>query len=68
MVSISNECQLQFVFQAFEKDLQFNICKVVQFYNILHSILSIRINSIFIYTIIITNLRKLTTLEKEVVV
>src|SRR6266699_6176649 len=68
MASTSNEYQLQLVLQAFEKDLQLNVRKVVRLYNILHSILSIRINNVSIYAITIANLRKLIALEKEVVV
>ncbi len=68
MVSTFNECQLQFIFQTFEKDFQFSVCKVVQLYNILYSTLSIRINSVSTCIITIANLRKLTTLKEEVVV
>jgi len=68
MTSTSNEYQLQLAFQAFEKDPQLNIHKVIRFYNILHSTLSIRINSISIYTTIIINSQKLTALKEEVVV
>ena len=68
MVSTSNKYQLQFIFQTFEKDPQLNVYKAIRFYNILHSILSIRINSISIYITIITNLQKLIMLEKEIIV
>ncbi len=68
MASISNECQLQLALQTFEKDPQLNIRKAIQLYNILHSILSIRINSVSIYTITIANSQKLITLEKEIIV
>src|SRR6266699_3374262 len=68
MASTSNECQLQLAFQTFEKNLQLNVRKVIRLYNILHSILFIRINGISTYTTIITNSRKLTALEEEIVV
>ena len=59
---------MQFVFQTFEKDPQFNVREAIQLYNIFHSTLSTRINDVFTYAIIIANSRKLTTLKKEVVV
>ena len=68
MASISNKYQLQFVLQAFEKDLQLNVRKAIQLYNILYSTLFIQINNVSTYTTTIANLQKLTTLEKEVVV
>ncbi len=68
MASTSNKCQLQLAFQTFEKDLQLNIYKATQFYNILCITLSTRINGVSIRENIITNSQKLTTLEKEVVV
>src|SRR6266566_2532545 len=68
MISTSNECQLQLAFQAFERDLQLGICKVIRLYNVPHLILSHRINSRSIYIYIIANLRKLITLEEEIVV
>src|SRR6266566_7150649 len=68
MVSTSNECQLQLAFQAFEKDLQLNICKAMRLYNVPRITLSIQINNVFIRVSIIVNLRKLTALKEEVVV
>ncbi len=68
MVSPSNDSQLQFVFQTFKRDLQFNIYKFIRFYNIFRTILSIRINNRFIYTDTITNLQKLIVLKKKVIV
>ncbi|SRR6266699_3439652 len=68
MASTSNECQLQLVLQTFEKNPQFNICKTIRFYNIFHSILSIRINDVSIYVITIANSQKLTALKEEVIV
>ncbi len=68
MVSISNEYQLQLTFQTFEKDFQFNIYEAVRFYNILHSILSTQINSVFTYIITIVNSQKLTILKEEIIV
>ncbi len=68
MASTSNKCQLQLTFQTFEKDLQLNVREAVRFYNILYSILSIRINGVSIRTTIIINSRKLTALKEEVVV
>ncbi len=68
MASTSNECQLQLTFQTFEKDLQLNIRKAMRFYNVLRTILSIRINDVFVRTSIIVNSRKLTVLKEEVVV
>ncbi len=59
---------MQFVLQAFEKDLQLNVRKAIQLYNILYSTLFIQINNVSTYTTTIANLQKLTTLEKEVVV
>ena len=68
MASTSNEYQLQLVLQTFEKDPQLNIREAVRLYNILHSTLSIRINGVSAYTTTIANSRKLTALEKEVIV
>ncbi len=68
MVSPSNDSQLQFVLQTFERDSQLSIRKFTRFYNIPHIILSIRINSRSIYADIIANLRKLTVLKEEVVI
>src|SRR6266566_2274459 len=68
IVSTSNKYQLQLVLQIFEKDLQLNIRKTIQFYNVLHITLSIRINGISTYVNTIANLRKLIALKKEVVV
>ncbi|SRR6266566_4226020 len=68
MISTSNEYQLQLVFQAFEKDPQLSVYKVIRLYNIFHSILSIRINNVSTYVIIIANSRKLTVLKEEVIV
>ncbi len=68
MASIFNECQLQFVFQTFEKNPQFNVRKVVRLYNIPYSTLSIRINDVSICVTTITNLRKLIVLKEEIVV
>ncbi len=68
MMSTSNEYQLQFVFQIFEKDFQLSICKVVRLYNILHITLTHCINGRSVCIDIIVNLRKLTALKEEVVV
>jgi len=68
MASTSNKSQLQFAFQTFEKDLQLNINKATQFYNILRTILSARINDRFIYTNIIANSQKLTVLKEEMII
>src|SRR6266566_7265055 len=68
MASTSNEYQLQLALQTFEKDPQLNVRKAVRLYNILHSTLSIRINSISTHAITITNSQKLTILKKEVIV
>ncbi len=68
MASTSNKSQLQLVLQAFERDPQFSIRKAIRFYNILHSILSTRINGVSTHLNIIANSRKLTTLKEEVVV
>ncbi len=68
MASTSNENQLQLALQAFEKDPQLNINKAIRFYNILRTILSVRIKGCFICVDAIVNLRKLIALEKEVVV
>src|SRR6266566_8615723 len=68
MTSTSNENQLQFVLQTFKKDPQLNINKAIQLYNILRIILSAQIKGRSIYTDTIANSRKLTVLEKEVVV
>ncbi len=68
MASTSNEHQLQLAFQAFERDPQLGICKIVRLYKILHSTVSHQINNRSIYTDIIPNLQKLTILKKEVVV
>ena len=68
MASTSNECQLQLVFQTFEKDPQLSIREVVRFYNVLRITLSTQINGISVRASTIANLRKLTALEKEVVV
>ncbi len=67
MVSTFNEYQLQLVFQTFEKDPQLSVHKAIRLYNILYSILSIRINSVFIYIIIIANSQKLTALKEKVI-
>ncbi len=56
MVSPSNDNQLQLVFQAFERDPQLSICKLVQFYNILRTTLSARINGRSTHTNTIANL------------
>jgi len=56
MASTSNEHQLQLVYQTFEKDLQFNIRKAIQLYNILCTTLSGRINDRPTYIDIIANL------------
>ncbi len=68
MASTSNEYQLQFAFQTFEKDLQLSIHKVVQLYNVLYLTLFIRINDVFTHVNIMTNSRKLTTLKEEIIV
>ncbi len=68
MISTSNEYQLQLVFQTFEKDPQLSVRKVVRFYNILYSTLSIRINGVSICAITMANSWKLTALKEEVVV
>ncbi len=67
-MSTSNEYQLQLVFQTFEKDFQLNIHKVARLYNIFHTILTHYINGRSIYADTIANSRKLTALEKEMVV
>jgi len=68
MISSSNDNQLQLVLQTFEKDLQLNIRKLARFYNILCTILSVRINGRSIHADTIANSQKLTALKKEVVV
>ena len=68
MISTSNESQLQFVFQTFEKDFQLNINKITQLYNILYTILSVQIKGRSIRIDIIINLRKLTMLKKKMIV
>ena len=68
MASVSNKSQLQYVLQTFERDPQLNICKVVRFYNIPHTTLSVWINGRSTREDIITNSRKLTTLKEEVVI
>ncbi len=68
MISTFNECQLQLVLQAFEKDFQLDICKAARFYNVLYSTLSYRINGRSTRVHIIVNSRKLTTLEEEMVI
>ncbi|SRR6266566_2722101 len=68
MVSPSNDNQLQFTLQTFEKDLQLNIRNFTRFYNILRTTLSIRINDRSIYIDTIANSRKLTALKEEMVV
>ena len=67
-MSTSNEYQLQLTLQTFEKDLQLNIRKAVQLYNIPRITLTHYINGRSIYANIIINLQKLTALEEEVVV
>jgi len=66
-VLTSNEYQLQFVLQVFERDFQFDICKAARFYNVLCIILSIWINGVSMCANIIVNLQKLIVLEEEVV-
>ncbi len=56
MISTFNENQLQLILQTFERDLQLSINKAIQFYNILYTILSIRIKDRFIYIDVIINL------------
>ena len=56
MALISNEHQLQLVYQTFEKDPQLNIHKAARLYNILRTTLSNRINSRSIYIDTIANL------------
>src|SRR6266566_9532978 len=68
MASTSNESQLQLVLQTFEKDLQLSINEVIRLYNIPHTTLSARIKGRSAYTDTMANSRKLTALEKEVVV
>ncbi|SRR6266566_2830565 len=68
MISTSNKYQLQLALQTFEKDPQLSIRKVTRLYNILRTTLTHHINSRSIYTDIIANSQKLTTLEKEIVV
>jgi len=67
-ISTSNKRQLQLVLQTFEKDPQLDIRKAMQFYNILHSTLSHRINSRSTRICIIANSQKLTALKKEMIV
>jgi len=54
--------------QIFEQNLQLGIRKIIRLYKILHSTLSHRINGRSIYIDTMSNLRKLTVLEEEVVV
>ncbi len=68
MMSTSNEYQVQLVLQTFEKDLQLNIRKAVQLYNIPRTTLTHRINGRSIRTDIIANSRKLTVLEEKMIV
>jgi len=68
MALTSNEHQLQLAYQAFEKDPQLNIRKVIRLYNIPRTIFSNRINGRSTYIDIIANSRKLTMLKKEVIV
>src|SRR6266699_6083239 len=68
MTSASNESQLQYTLQTFERDPQLSIRKVVRLYNIPRTTLSVRINGRSICEDIIANSRKLTALEKEMVV
>ncbi len=68
MISTSNECQLQLVFQAFERDLQIGIRKATRLYNVFYSILSYRINGRSIHVDTMVNLWKLTVLKEKVVV
>ncbi len=68
LISTSNEYQLQFTLQTFEKNLQLNIRKIVRLYNILRTTLIHCINSRSIYIDIITNLQKLTTLKEKMIV
>ena len=68
MVSASNENQLQYTLQTFERDPQLSIRMVVRLYNIPRTTLSARINSRSTREDIIANSRKLTALEEEVVV
>src|SRR6266699_2774155 len=68
MISTFNERQLQLIFQTFEKDSQLGICEDAQLYNVLHSILSHRINGRSTRVYIIANSRKLSVLKEEVIV
>ena len=68
MISTFNKCQLQLIFQTFERDLQLGIRKTARLYNVLHSILFHRINRHSTYIYIMANLRKLTMLKEEVIV
>jgi len=68
MVLTSNECQLQFAFQTFEKDPHLSIRKVIRLFNVPRTILIYRINSRSTYADTISNLQKLTALEEEMIV
>ena len=68
MASASNESQLQYTLQTFERDPQLNIRKVARLYNIPYIILSVRINGRSAREDTITNSQKLTALEEEMVV
>ncbi len=68
MALTSNENQLQYTLQTFERNPQLNIRKVTQLYNIPRTTLSARINGRSTREDIIANSRKLTALEEEMVV
>src|SRR6266566_4869324 len=68
MMLISNEYQLQLTFQTFKKDLQLNIYRIAQLYNIPHTTLTHRINDRSIYVDTIANSRKLTALKEKMIV
>src|SRR6266699_1944151 len=55
MTSTFNKSQLQLILQTFEKDLQLSINEAIRLYNILRTILSIRIKGRSIYVNAITN-------------
>src|SRR6266566_954991 len=68
MASTSNESQLQYALQTFERDPQLSIRKVARLYNIPRTTLSTRINGRSTHEDTIANSQKLTTLKEKVVV
>ncbi len=68
MIPTSNEYQLQFALQTFEKDLQLNIREATRLYNVLRTTLSIRINGISTRINTMVNLQKLTASKEKIVI